>query len=59
MTQWTDRFHYTTPKDRYIIARLPDGSEATVSWNPNRQGWDDFDGKPCDQWVDWREIEDD
>ncbi len=58
MTQWTDRFHSSTPKDRFIIARLPDGSEATVQWNPVTQSWQDFDGKACGQWDVWREIED-
>lgn len=58
MPEWTDRHHHTTPKDRFIIGRFPDGSEATVTWNPVRQEWEDFDGRPCNGWTHWREIVD-
>lgn len=59
MTKWTDRYSHLTPRDRFIIGRLPDGTEKEVEWNPMTQQWHDFDGKPCNNWTEWREITDD
>jgi hypothetical protein len=39
MTDWIDIYHWTTPRTRPILARLSDGSEEMVEWNPMRQCW--------------------
>ena len=51
---WTDRYAWNTPRDgSYINVRLPDESERRVTFNPLKQGWQDADGKPCNDWVEW------
>lgn len=57
MPDWTDRYSWKTPKDRWITARLPNGEEIEVGWNPLIQSWQDRDDQVISSWVDWREID--
>jgi hypothetical protein len=53
---WTDRYHYSTPMHREIIARRSDGTEILVSYHPIRQAWEDEEGNVV-QWDVWKEKE--
>ena len=56
MTNWTDRYHYTTPRQGFITVRLPDGSETEVEWSPLKQSWEDREGKAVSNWEVWRDV---
>ena len=54
---WTDRYHYTTPRQGFITVRLPDGSETEVEWDPLKQSWEDREGKAVSNWTEWKAKE--
>lgn len=55
MTVWQemDRWPYP-PQGALIEGKLPDGSEARVSFNPVRQEWVGEDGEPVQRPTHWR-----